>query len=68
MSVTLDGQGTRMTIKTVKELFELQPRGTRYFYDVSSDGQRFLVITGQKQPTSVQPVTIVVNWVAALTK
>jgi Tol biopolymer transport system component len=68
MSATLDGQGTRMTIKTVKELFELQPRGTRYFYDVSPDGQRFLVITGQKAPTSVQPLTIVVNWVAGLTK
>jgi hypothetical protein len=40
-------------------------RGAHYAYDVSPDGQRFLVNMPVEQPES-PPITVVVNWTAAL--
>jgi hypothetical protein len=37
-------------------------------YDVSADGQRFLVNTLMQEATSAAPITIVVNWTALLKK
>jgi hypothetical protein len=37
-------------------------------YDVSVDGQRFLVNTLTEDTTSTAPITLVVNWTAALKK
>ena len=36
-------------------------------YDVSADGQRFLINTVPEQATSA-PITVVVNWTAGLRK
>jgi Tol biopolymer transport system component len=56
----------------VQRLFEIRPRQTGaragqvgYGYDVSADGQRFLVNTLVEE-TSTQPITILVNWPALL--
>jgi Tol biopolymer transport system component len=43
------------------------PRGQRYTYDVSADGQRFLIISSGEEPVKPPP-TVVVNWTAALKK
>jgi hypothetical protein len=37
-------------------------------YDVSADGQRFLINTALQQTTSAPPITLVVNWPAGLKK
>ena len=37
----------------------------RWFYDVSADGQRFLVNTVEELGAAA-PITVVVNWTAAL--
>jgi len=41
-----------------------------YPYSVASNGQRFLIATdaAQRQGTVETPLTVVVNWVAALKK
>jgi hypothetical protein len=36
-------------------------------YDVSADGQRFLINTPKEEPSAV-PITVVVNWTAGLTR
>lgn len=46
-------------------LFDVQPGGVRYFYDVSRDGQRFLVNSASPR---VPTVTLLVNWPAAIRK
>lgn len=42
--------------------------GARWFYDVSADGQRFLVHMGDAELAASAPITVVVNWAAGLTK
>jgi hypothetical protein len=37
------------------------------FYDVSRDGQRFVINTEQKQE-GVEPMTVILNWAARLKK
>jgi hypothetical protein len=39
--------------------------GAAYTYDVSADGQRFLINTALA-PGQTAPITIVVNWTAGL--
>ena len=41
--------------------------GGRYPYDVSADGQRFLINTAPEQAVSA-PITVVLNWTAGLKK
>ena len=48
-----------------KPLFQLQLPGNVGFYDVTRDGQRFLVNTRSHQEQSV-PLTIVTNWSSEL--
>jgi len=56
----LDGQGTpvRVTPAAARGMHE---------YDVSPDGQRFLVNTADEAAASA-PLTLVVNWLSLLTK
>jgi hypothetical protein len=43
--------------------------GQGYFYDVSADGQRFLVNTAAEgTERAPAPITLVVNWTAGLKK
>jgi Tol biopolymer transport system component len=68
MAATVNGKGANFEVGAVKSLFA--PRiatGGRYQYDVSPDGQRFLINTALDQATSA-PITVVVNWTAGLKK
>jgi len=66
MSAEVQSHGAIPDIGNVHPLFECQPnrreRGT--VYDVSNDGQRFLVSTNTV--TSAPPATLVTNWTAGL--
>jgi hypothetical protein len=59
-------------VGTVQTLFQTRPRLGLLNgidpYDVSADGQRFLVNTLMQEATSAAPITIVVNWTALLKK
>jgi serine/threonine protein kinase/Tol biopolymer transport system component len=58
---------SRFEIGTVQALFDVRPSraaGT-YLYDVSADGQRFLVASRPRDAT-LPPVTLVTNWMGLL--
>jgi Tol biopolymer transport system component len=74
MAATVNGLGTAFEVGTVGALFEVRPRlltylgyGAGSIYGVSPDGQRFLVNAAIAGQTTV-PITLVVNWTAALQK
>jgi hypothetical protein len=58
-------------VGAVGPLFEMRPSiGQGSFFDVSPDGQRFLVnsIPGSAADQTPAPITLVVNWTSALRK
>ncbi len=66
MSADVNGKGSSFEVGTVRTLFDVRLITTAgYSYDVSADGQRFLVnaLGGQKAAT---PMTLVINWAADL--
>ena len=71
MAAAVSGQGSGFDVGAVRPLFQTRARaGVRfgfvnYSYDVSADGQRFLVNTMPDESAST-PVTVVVNWTAEL--
>ncbi len=73
MTASVNGESTAFQVGAVQTLFQTRPRlSTALFgidpYDVSADGQRFLVNTLMQDTTSSAPITIVVNWTAGLKK
>lgn len=59
-------QAGETVVNTVRPLFPVRPGAQgRYPYDVSIDGQRFLVNT-LVEAASPSPITLVVNWAAPL--
>ena len=73
MAVAITGHGAAFEHGEAKELFKthtlLPTVEVRYDYDVSRDGQRFLIATILDGPHAAPPVpTIVLNWMAALRK
>jgi Tol biopolymer transport system component len=67
MVAAVEGQGSGFQISAVQALFETRARiNQRAMYDVTPDGQRFLINTIVEQ--AVQPITLVVNWPALLKK
>lgn len=64
--------GANFDARTPAVLFQANPRDTiaatseQFFYDVSKDGQRFLINTQVK--TSMRPMSVVLNWAAKLEK
>ena len=53
-------------------LFQTNPRqpisfNDRFVYDVTRDGQRFLIITQEKQ-VEIAPMSVVLNWAAKLNR
>jgi serine/threonine protein kinase/Tol biopolymer transport system component len=65
MAAPVNGQGATFEVGAARPLFEIRPRsGFGAVYDVSPDGQRFLVNT-MAESTST-PITLVVNWPALL--
>ena len=67
MVAGVNGRGSSFVVGAVKSLFQTNVKGVRAPYDVSADGQRFLISTAPKQTTS-DPVTVVLNWTASLKK
>jgi len=64
--------GARFDVGTPIALFQATPRQPissrdQFVYDVSRDGQRFLIITPVK-PAETQPMSVVLNWAAKLNK
>lgn len=66
MSVEVEAQETGLRVGAVRPLFQMRTtsdiRGG-YFYDVSADGQRFLVNVSDDDPAAA-PLTLVLNWPA----
>jgi len=64
--------GARFDAGTPVVLFQATPRQPissrdQFVYDVSGDGQRFLILT-QMKPAETVPMSVVLNWPAKLTK
>ena len=68
MAAAVNGKGGSFEVGAVKPLFGTHTSGGgRDRYDVSADGQRFLISTVPEQVASA-PITIVLNWAAGLKK
>jgi hypothetical protein len=69
MAAAVNGRGSKFEIGAIRPLFETRVAvgaGIRR-YDVSADGQRFLINTVPEQAESA-PIAVVVNWTAGLKK
>jgi eukaryotic-like serine/threonine-protein kinase len=68
MAATVTTEGTHVTVGAPHRLFEVKAAPSpRYSYDVTADGQHFLVAVPDEQ-VPAQMVTLVVNWTTALKK
>ena len=68
MSAAVNGAGLAFEVGAVRPLFDtraLTIGNTGSMYDVSPDGQRFLVNTLAEEAVPA-PITLVVNWPALL--
>jgi len=69
MAATVTARDTGFEVGAIKPLFAVRPSGTpRNSYQVSADGQRFLVNMGPAQSATPTPITVVVNWTAGFKK
>lgn len=59
--------GPTFEVGAVEALFQTRPSRIGVFYDVSTDGQRFVIATLQSEEVS-PPLTLVLNWTADLKK
>ena len=67
MAAAVTARDTAFDVGTVEPLFAVRPPGTGgTFYDVSPDGQRFLVNMAPEVTTAPTPITVVVNWLAGV--
>jgi Tol biopolymer transport system component len=67
VAAAVDGSARQFTVATETPLFDVGPLRGDWPYDVSADGQRFLVNRTIVQSSSA-PLTVVVNWTAGLRK
>jgi len=67
MAAGVNGQGASLVVGAVRPLFEVHLFEYGYAYDVTTDGQRFLINTAVEQKAS-SPITLVLNWTADLKK
>jgi serine/threonine protein kinase/Tol biopolymer transport system component len=71
MAVAVQADGDRLDLARPRPLFAVRPRPPvrldAYPYDVSPDGQRFVVNTLTEDTTSTT-ITVVLNWTAGSTK
>jgi Tol biopolymer transport system component len=69
MVAAVNGQGSAFEVDAVRPLFDARvvPNQGFSMYDVSADGQRFLINTpAEESPPAPTPITLVVNWAAGL--
>lgn len=68
MAAAVNGGASAFEVGAVRELFNTRGVASNaWTYDISPDGQRFLVNTLAEEATSA-PITFVVNWPALLKK
>ncbi|HXI03825.1 MAG TPA: hypothetical protein VNI57_11680, partial [Candidatus Saccharimonadales bacterium] len=68
IAVAVDGSGTSLEVGREQALFtHVVNHSTWQAYDVTPDGQKFLLVVPEKQST-VYPVTLALNWTAGLAK
>lgn len=67
MAAEVSAKGDVLEVGAERPLFGAIPGGAGFPYDVSADGQRFLVRTVPQQ-SNAEPLTLVQNWTAALKK
>jgi hypothetical protein len=63
MVADITTEGVQVDVGTVRALFDVRPSaptGSR-FYDVSADGQRFLVAS-RPRGAALPPITLVTDW------
>lgn len=68
MAAEIKEKGASLEIGNVRPLFQAPPASVLAFgvvYDASADGKRFLINTVAEQESS-EPITLVINWTAAL--
>jgi Tol biopolymer transport system component len=68
VSAAVNGAGSAFEVGAVRPLFDTRASGPGFLYDVSADGQRFLVNTLAEEVSASAPITLVVNWPALLKK
>jgi Tol biopolymer transport system component len=61
VGVEVDGRSSEFRAGKEVALFQMSPGGARSQYDVTADGQRFIVNT-TSQVQSQEPITVVLNW------
>lgn len=66
MAAEVNSEGSHFEVGAVHALFRVNPKPVGYAYDVSPDGQQFVINTAGEKDTS--PITLVVNWTAELNK
>jgi Tol biopolymer transport system component len=66
VAVEVDGSGAAFRVGGSKPLFPIKMRGLSREYDVSRDGQRFLIIRDNEG--SSQSLTVVQNWLSEVKK
>jgi hypothetical protein len=68
MSAEISEQNGSPVVGRVRELFQTHRRPSpQWTFDVSTDGQRFL-INSLLQPSTSEPITLVANWESELKK
>jgi Tol biopolymer transport system component len=65
MAAAVSAQGDTFDVGRIEPLFEVRSQRPGNVFDVTPDGQRFLVNTASESQSSA-PMTLVVNWPAAL--
>jgi hypothetical protein len=65
MAARVNGTGSRFEVGDITPLFRARPAFGRFPFDVSADGEKFLVLTTEEQ-SAPEPLVILVNWTAAL--
>jgi Tol biopolymer transport system component len=60
-------KGETFEVGVIRPLFEIRPGGPGNVYDVTTDGQRFLVNAAVEQQITA-PITLVLNWATDLKK
>ncbi len=64
MSADVNGSGSQFDVAATRPLFDVRWAPARSVYDVSGDGQRFLMVTWDPSPAATG-FTVVVNWTAS---
>jgi serine/threonine protein kinase/Tol biopolymer transport system component len=69
MATAVNGKASSFQVGAVRLLFQTHLIGQRHEYDVSADGQKFLINSAPLQNGAASaPITVVLNWTAGLKK